>query len=360
MSLVFVDKYGAPDYGTRKGTVAAVLHTTEGSGRTKAAALATAQWQATSGNTSGGSYHYILGQDGDVVTAVRSVRIDHIAGSISTRRDAIWIADTDTELRQFMGSAAVADPNSYVIAISIQGQVAWFNQNGWPKAMVDAIALLLRQLEQRYSIKDIYVCGHYRFQSNRTDPGLKLIPAVISSYERQFRTPDPSPVNTLKTVRTFPLPGAKFHVGPTEAPLNLFQIVGWNADGQPTLKRYPAEPTGIKWSDSSWGLATERRTWKDADPEGWLYCPQVWTPQYGTLKGVYISKSPLAEPKIVLPESETDLKAQIAALQAETSGLRDKLSVATTELSTAKQNLTAATTIITKKNAAIDAARAIK
>ena len=185
MSLTFVDRYGAPDYGARKGTVAVVLHTTEG-GTGRAGALGTAAWQATAGNTSGGSYHEIWGVDGDVVTAVRTVPAAHIAGSISTRRDAVWIADTDAELREFMGAAAVADPNAYLYAISIAGTTAGYDKAGWPKALVDALALRLRQLEKSYGIPDMFVCGHYRFQTNRTDPGLKLIPLVVESYQRQF------------------------------------------------------------------------------------------------------------------------------------------------------------------------------
>lgn len=328
MSLVFVDRYGAPDYGTRKGTKGIILHTTEGSGRTKAAALATAVWQAGTGNTSGGSYNYILGIDGDVVTAVRSVHPDHAAGGISTRRDSVW--QPWQELYDFMGATAVADPNAWVCQIAIQGQVAWYEANGWPQAMVDAIAMLIKQLENRYSIPDIYVGAHYMFQTNRTDPGLKLIPLVIDSYIRQFRSapvpaPAPAPVNTLTTVRTFPAPGASFALGPSVPPINLFQITGWTPEGQPQLKRIPENNAGIQWSGSTSGLATERRTWKGADAEGWLYCPQMWVPGYGTLKDVYISKAPLPEPKIIIPDS-------IEALKAENTALRDQLSVATAEL----------------------------
>jgi hypothetical protein len=194
-SLVYVDRYGPPDYGVLKGRpVAVVLHTTEGNpGR--AGAIQTAEWQATSGNSSGGSYHFVVGSDGDVCTAVRTVPLGHIAGSISTRRDAVWIADTDADLREYMGAAAVADPNAYVIAISMAGYTANFEANGWPQATVDGVARLIRMIEQHFGIADIYVAQHYRFQTNRSDPGRKLTPLVIAAYERLYggATPAPSP-----------------------------------------------------------------------------------------------------------------------------------------------------------------------
>lgn len=377
MSLVFVDKYGAPDYGTRKGTKGIILHTTEGAGRTKAAALATAQWQASTGNTSGGSYNYLLGQDGDVVTAVRSVHPDHAAGGISTRRDSVW--QPWAELTQFMGATAVGDPNGWVCQIAIQGQVSWFLANGYPKALVNAIAQLVKQLEARYGIPDIYLGAHYMFQTNRTDPGEPLIPLVIAEYNRLYRgstapAPLPQPVNTMKTVTRFPAPGATFRVGPAESPLNLFQITGWTTTGEPILKRYPAEATGIKWPDSSAGLATERRTWKGGDADGWLFCPSIWTSQFGNLTNVYISKAPLAEPRItitapppvVVPPPPPPPEPTIEDLKAELADVRDQLSGATVEIGTLKAKATALAatiaqrdTLITAKNAAIDKARAI-
>lgn len=192
MSLEYVTKYGAPDYGPRKGTVAIVLHTTEGA-TGKAGALSTATWQANPAqNPSGGSYHYILGVDGDVVTAVKTVYREHIAGSISRRRDSVWIADTDRELLAYMGAAAVADPNSFVIAISIAGRTAYYDANGWPPALVNGLAMLIRHLEVAYNIPDIFVTNHYRFQSNRSDAGRKLTPLVMSEYQRLY-APKPAP-----------------------------------------------------------------------------------------------------------------------------------------------------------------------
>lgn len=367
MSLVFVDSYGAPDYGVRKGTKGIILHTTEGSGRTKAAALATAQWQGSSRNTSGGSYNYLLGQDGDVVTAVRSVHPDHAAGGISTRRDSIW--QPWGELTEFMGATAVADPNAYVCQIAIQGQVSWFLANGYPTALVNAIAQLLKQLENRYGIPDIYVGAHYMFQTNRTDPGLPLIPLVIAEYNRLYNgsttpAPLPEPRSTLKTVKQFDAPGAMFSVGPSYPPINLFQIVGWSTDGQPLLTRIPADAKGIVWPNSSQGRATERRTWQGGDPEGWLYCPTLWVPGVGNLTDVYISKSPLAEPKITLPAvpaptpppppepSVEELKAQINTLSRDKAALEAKVDSVSSQLLAANDK-------IARKNTAIDAARAI-
>lgn len=192
--MQFVKRMGAPDYGKRKGTVAVVLHTTEGDPGRKGA-IATATWQATAGNTSGGSYHEIIGEDGDTITVVRTVPFTHIAGSISTRRDSIWIADDDPQLTEMMGAAAVADPNAYVYAISIAGRTKDFN-NKVSRALATGIARRLHRAEKRFDVKNIFVCGHYRFQSNRSDPGKLMIPAALEQYERLYNKTAPKVVDT--------------------------------------------------------------------------------------------------------------------------------------------------------------------
>lgn len=187
---------GPPDYGPLKGMRAVVLHTTEG-GRGAEGARATAVWQASTGNTSGGSYHEIVGHDPGEVTVVRTVRDGRIAGGISTRRDSIWIADTDAELAQLMGADAVADPNAFVYQISIAGTVKFYVANGWPNRLVRALARRIRRVETHYGVKDIFVTGHYRFQSNRSDPSKILIPKIIAAYNDIYspeQTAPPPPV----------------------------------------------------------------------------------------------------------------------------------------------------------------------
>lgn len=197
MSLEIIERLGAPDYGQRKGTTGIVLHTTEG-GTGKAGAIATAEWQATSGNTSGGSYHFIVGVDGDVVTAVKTVKLGRIAGSISTRRDSIWIADTNDELKGALGEATVADPNSYLVAISVAGHTADFEKNGWPKPLVNGLARLVRRIERHYDA-DFYLARHLQFQSNRSDPGESLKPLLLEAYHRIF---DPAPADATPDYET--------------------------------------------------------------------------------------------------------------------------------------------------------------
>lgn len=265
MRIDFVDSYGAPDYGPWKGLVAVVLHTTEG-GRGRAGALGTAAFQAGPSNTSGGSYHEIVGVDGDVVTFVRTVRAGHIAGGISTRRDSVWIADTNAELLRYMGARAVADPNAYVWQISVAGRRDYYDANGWPKALVDGIAQRLRQIEQKYGIADIYVTGHKYFQTNRTDPG-KLIPLVIDSYNRQYRpgaqlpdtgttTPTPAgedmfPIRSKYEAWTF-APGAKIYAEPSLDSEVLYTFGAGGGKGPTLFEEATFGPDGKATSTGKW------------------------------------------------------------------------------------------------------------
>src|SRR5687768_3852835 len=128
MAVVVVDAYGAPSYGPLKGVEGCVGHSPENVDPTLAQAIAIARWQATIANTSGGSYHGILGHDSarfsDPIasclwpehwTMVRSVAWNQAAGGLMSGRDpAIWQPDRYPWIRELLSPAAFADPNAYL------------------------------------------------------------------------------------------------------------------------------------------------------------------------------------------------------------------------------------------------------
>ena len=99
---------GAPTYGLRKGCVGMCFHTDEGNYEpTLVGAKRLATWQASRGNTSGGSYNFIIAPGGEVVLSVPYLEA---SGGISGLRGSNW--SPDANVREWLPAAAVADPNT--------------------------------------------------------------------------------------------------------------------------------------------------------------------------------------------------------------------------------------------------------
>lgn len=180
---------GPPNYGTRKGTVGICFHTTEAPGQTLADAEATARWQATDGNTKGGSYHFIVGSDGFVLT----VPYLDIAGGINPTQNR-RPRNAYPEIPGLIGEAAFYDPNAYLLQVALSGRTADFMANGYPAAMVDTCARLALWVErENWGRDNIALVNHYQFSTQRSDPGTGFVPLVLQRYQQLLAAPLPPP-----------------------------------------------------------------------------------------------------------------------------------------------------------------------
>ena len=211
MAVTTVDSYGAPSYGPiGRPPAGVVYHTPEwGNSPSLEHAIACAKWQATSSNTSGGSYHGILGHDdvkyphgptgctvADHWTMVRSVPWDQAAGGLSTARDATWAPERYPWIKQLISPEAYSDPNRYFHQIALSGKASWYVNNGYPKGAVTRLAEWVKILEGAYKY-DAVLTLHRFWQTNRSDPGpVTLADLVLAEYARlnaPAPTPEPTP-----------------------------------------------------------------------------------------------------------------------------------------------------------------------
>ena len=203
MAVTTVDAYGAPKYGPiGRPPAGVVYHTPEwGDTPTLDNAIACAKWQATSSNTSGGSYHGILGHDSakypdsiatctvaDHWTMVRSVPWDQAAGGLSSARDSTWAPGRYPWIQQLVSADAYSDPNRWFHQISISGKAAWYVANGYPKGLVIRLAEWVKVLEGAYKYDAVLTC-HRHWQTNRSDPGPTTLPDLVLE-EYGLLTPD--------------------------------------------------------------------------------------------------------------------------------------------------------------------------
>lgn len=221
-----VDQYGAPSFGALGRPVAGfIFHTPENVDPTLAQAIAVAKWQATTANTSRGSYHGILGHDSVRYThnlytctdpehwvMVRSVPWDQACGGVTTSRDiTVWAPQRYPWIKELVHANAYADPNKYFHQIAISGKAAQFTQNGYPKGAITAIAQWVKILEKAYGY-DAVLTLHRFWQLNRSDPGpVNFADLVMEEYTR-LNAPAPAPTPT-------PTPT------PTPVPVNPLQAV---------------------------------------------------------------------------------------------------------------------------------------
>lgn len=211
MAVTTADQYGAPSYGALGRPVAGqIFHTPENVDPTLAQAIAVAKWQGTTGNTSGGSYHGILGHDSVKYahtwigclhaahwTMVRSVPWDQASGGVTSNHTppsegGVWSPERYPWIKQLVSAAAFADPNKYFHQISLSGKAAQYVTNGYPKGLVIATAEWVRILEKAYGY-DAVLTLHRMWQTNRSDPGpLSFTDLVLAEYNRLYN-PAPEP-----------------------------------------------------------------------------------------------------------------------------------------------------------------------
>lgn len=247
MTVSTVDLYGAPNYGPiGRPPAGIVFHTPENADVSLQQALNTAQWQASPGNTSGGSYHGILGWDEskgpmsepDAWVMVRTVPWDKAAGGITSQRtNPPWNPDgrMPAETRQVLTEDAYGNPNRWMHQIALGGNARWYVTNGYPSGLVTCLAEWVKILEEAYNhngAADAILTLHRHWQTDRTDPGpLNLIELVIAEYLRLF-APDPGP-----TVRFLDVPPSHW----------AYEVIEWAAQkgiatGRPDGTFGPDEP----------------------------------------------------------------------------------------------------------------------
>lgn len=185
---------GPQSYGLRKGTEAVVLHTTEGSGPSRDAALATIKLQSPGGSlySGGGSYHWVIYDGG----AILSVPYLESAGSLTANHTppptGVW--SPSAGVRENLSLAAQADTNAYIVAICFSGKAADLAAGAYPDNMIDTAARLIKWVEEQpWAPDDINVFAHADFQSNRTDPGPGVVDRVLLRYAELFMAPAPPP-----------------------------------------------------------------------------------------------------------------------------------------------------------------------
>lgn len=176
---------GAASFGRRRGTEGVVFHTTESVGQDMAAARATARWQ----ETNPGSYNFIIAVDGTLL----SVPYLEAAGGLNPASRS-WAPGRFPWLRQLLSPAAYADPNAYLVNVAFAGRAADFERAGWPVSMVDQAARLVRWVEAaEWGADNAILSRHADWQSNRSDPGTRLIAAVLARYAELGPAPAPAP-----------------------------------------------------------------------------------------------------------------------------------------------------------------------
>jgi hypothetical protein len=210
MALPTVDEYGAPSYGALGRPVAGLIyHTPENVDPTLAQARAIARWQATTGNTSGGSYHGILGHDSvkyphDLYACesashwvlVRSVPFDKACGGVTSNRDpAVWAPGRYPWMQQLIPAAAYADPNKYFHQLALSGKAAQFTQKGYPVGALKAMAAWVQVLERNYGYSAILTL-HRFWQANRSDPGPADFAEKVLAWYQALNEPEPPVIVT--------------------------------------------------------------------------------------------------------------------------------------------------------------------
>jgi hypothetical protein len=193
------DVYGAPSYGPLRRAEGITFHTPENPDIGLASAIAVARWQASSGNTSGGSYHGILALADGTNAAdyrnwvmVRSVPWNQAAGGLSgDHNPAWWQPGRFPWIQQHLSDAAYADPNAYMQQIALSGRAAWYQQNGVPAGAVTRLAQWVLILEKAYSY-DALLTEHRMWQLDRSDVTGNLADLVLAEYGR-ITAPDPAP-----------------------------------------------------------------------------------------------------------------------------------------------------------------------
>ena len=173
---------GPQSFGARKGHEGIIWHTTEGSGPSRAAAVATAEWQ----KTNPGSYNFIVYDGGILLTVPHLVASGGVNPASSAWAPAPWLKDHLTP-------AAFADPNAYLMNVAFSGKAADLAAGKYPANMIDTAARLVIWFEDGFGKDNAVMCSHADWQSNRSDPGAGVVDRILARYT-ELRTP-PAPID---------------------------------------------------------------------------------------------------------------------------------------------------------------------
>lgn len=171
---------GPKSFGARKGHEGIIWHTTEGTGPSRAAAVATANWQ----KTNPGSYNFII-YDGGILLTVPYLEA---SGGVNPASPA-WAPERYPWLKQLHSPAAYADPNAYLMNVAFSGKSAELKAGNYPANMIDTAARLILWFEgTAWGKNDSVHSAHSDWQSNRSDPGSGVITKILARYN-ELKTP---------------------------------------------------------------------------------------------------------------------------------------------------------------------------
>jgi hypothetical protein len=176
---------GPHAYGRRPATYGVCFHTTEFADSSMAQALKCIRDQSPGGSlfAKGGSYNFILTNEGPVL----SVPFLEASGGLTINHTpppaGHWAPNRYPWLAQMLRTAAMDDPNNYLLQIAISGKTARLLSDPAIKRIVDDAARLLIWAERQPEMRDnLVVMGHLNWQTNRSDPGQGFIDRVMARY----------------------------------------------------------------------------------------------------------------------------------------------------------------------------------
>jgi hypothetical protein len=172
---------GPATFGPRKGTEGIIWHTTEGAGTSRAAAVATAQWQ----KSNPGSYNFIV-YDGGILLTVPYLEA---SGGVNPASSS-WAPGRFPWLKTSLSPAAYADPNAHLLNVAFSGKTAVFRDQGLPPNMLATAKQLTAWAAQTFG-RHMVASGHLHWQTNRSDPSLRVLADITATEpdDMQFWKP---------------------------------------------------------------------------------------------------------------------------------------------------------------------------
>lgn len=174
-----------------------IVHSTEGTDTSRAAALATAKWQLTNP----GSYNWIvydtasIGARGGLLLTVPYLEA---SGGINPASSA-W--KPQPWLSSVLGAKVMGDPARYQLQVAFSGKAAQFAAGNIPPNMIDTVARLVLWIEaQPWGADNLVLSAHSDYQTNRTDPGAGVIDRILKRYAEIKNPPAPPPATDYKAL----------------------------------------------------------------------------------------------------------------------------------------------------------------
>lgn len=182
--IFLVDNTPQHNWGLRPATKGVILHTTEGSGPTRADALATARWQ----NDNPGSYNFIIYDGGVLLT----VPYKEACGALNPNNE-YFHPERFPWLREMLGAAAYNDPTMYHLQFAFSGKARRLAAGDYPDNMIDTAARLIIWAEDSdWANDNLVLSAHAHWSTNRSDPGAGVLEKVLARIA-EIRAPEPTP-----------------------------------------------------------------------------------------------------------------------------------------------------------------------